>query len=574
MRISDYITRGMPEMASPYFENWKIVRDQAATHTIRGRQSRIQDVKRPNRPTALKEYVSENARNITMGEFRLILLKLSRIIRSTDLRINIDSDPVKTWNSQKPFKILGQNRDIYDYIYEAIIYKSLVDPNAVLIPWPTQSSGIRPAAPVNLGGLPETELPLVEPLLIGSKDIRFRDSSTIVWELEEIQVDKGREMMYGFLSQEDGFYRLIPYKEDGKIRYRGELWFFKAFRSSPISLLPGFRVEADGVEYQESFAQPFFEYGDEFISAFGDNQAVRDQHAFPKVVIDEIPCPEKGCKNGYIVSYENGEEKKKTECAVCHGHGVITNLDPYQILRRKRVVGKDSTPTPLMEYVTPPVEILKESFTVAFEMLKKGKQAIGLSLLGSEQESGIAKLYRLEDLEDLLQAYTGSMLIGIVSFLNSVDEILNPKYKEESISYVLPRSFALHNVADLSDILKGIPDSLRGRTYDNIVELLYEGDKAATIAHTTARIVEPLLMYSLEEVKNLFAIGLVTSESIYSRSHAEEFTKEYLHGKYPSGVDFEVASDPVNIAAIREQIKTAYVNSQTVEAQVGGDPTE
>lgn len=570
MLAAEYLTRGMPRASKALVERWRDVREQAQSHTQRGRQGRVVDAARPNRPESIKEYVISNSRNITMGEFRKVVLKLNRILRANDLTITAEGSRISEWLGGSPFRVLNQKADIWRWIYEVLIPRSLEDPNAIYFPWPEYNGEIPPAAPESEGGIPANESPRIKAKMVGSEKIRFYDGDTLVWEMGTYPVRTANgdreEPMYGVVSTEGGYSRLLPMMREDKIVYIEEIWYSQAFEESPLCNMPAFRAEINGEEYQESYAQSFFEYGDEFISSFSDNQAVRLQHAYPKIVIDAIPCPGKGCKNGKVITRSPAGVETKTACSVCGGAGELTNIDPFGVIRRGRRAGSNQgSDTPVVEYITPPTDILSESYRVAFDMLLKGKQVMGLDLLGQEAESGTAKLYRLEDLEDMIQAYATFLLESVTNLLASVEAILvlNPA-ERQGATYDLPRSFSIQDNSDLAGEMTAVPVHLRKRLFLAMVDSMHDNDEKIRRIYDIASQAVPSMLYGEEEIKNYFAYGLIDLESIWMRENAVRIA---------SGMNLP-EDDSLAVSRLQETLQQEYERNQGSRAQTNPDPLE
>jgi hypothetical protein len=547
MTAEKYLESGMPAMDKSLYDE---VRDQASTHTQRGKQGRVLDSARPNRPDSIKDYVKANTRNITVAEFRKFIMKLSRIMKSNDLQIKYEGDKLSKFLEDNPFDVLGEKKDLWDFIYEKLIPFSFVDPNGALVVLPYWNGDIPPYMEVVDGGIPGNVIPNIAFHLISSKKIRYKSSGILVFE-------KGRNeagTIY-MVVDEVGISLLEPFKELDKIKYRVVPWYDTPVFCS-ISL-PGARVhdiEKD-FEYKESFVQPFFEFADEFISTFADNQAVRVQHAYPKTIIDAIACPEQGCVSGYLKGQRNADGKP-IKCTNCDANGFVTNIDPYGVLRRPATLGEKS-PHPAIEYVFPPIESLRETFIVAFDMLSKGKQAIGLDLIGNETESGVAKKLRLEDFDDMLQALSIQVMNTICSALECAESILEPiETQRKGCEYQIPSSFNIQTASELNAEFNETHLSLRHSVYMSMVEVRTHGNHEAIEAHKIALNAAPVIILTEDELRTRVASGLLSNYDLWLSSNALRIaSKLYMEKSIPFSVENDVYTDEFNEIARDEFTK-------------------
>ena len=524
MNAAEYIKQGLPVLPESLADKYRVVREQAQTHTMRGKQGRVLDSVRPNRPASIAKYVQENIRNISMGEFRMILMKLSRIMKGNDLNVTFEGEKLKEWTKSKPFNLLNDRRELWDWIYEKLLPISLKDPNSVIVPEPYWMGDIPPAAPEELGGIPDNETPKVRVKIVPSSKIRYRESGLLVYDFRKIllKTDKREweEMIYMIVDKR-GFYLAIPkMTSDLKLVYDLQLWFSLP-DVYPVHNLPGYRTDDENGEneYLESFAQSFFEYGDEFISSFADNQAVRIQHLSPKYVVDNLVCQAKGCVDGKILM-KGGTPKT---CTSCNGSGMTLVIDPYAVLQRKDEAPGEAPKTgsrPSIEVVAPPVESIKASFEISFILLQKGKHSVGLELAGREKESAEAKKLRMEDQDDMIQAYSQLLMVCVSGMLASVESILelDPEQRK-GVEFQVPHTFMLKTGEQINEEFKTTHISVRRSVFMNLVEAKTHGDPDQKAIYEIALNVCPWLLYTEEELKSRMASGNIDNFQLYLTDH-------------------------------------------------------
>jgi hypothetical protein len=505
----------MPELPKEVTEVWTVVRDQAESHTTRDQGVRIMSKYRPNRTERVVEYQQANYRALSMGEFRKVKTKLSRVIRSNGVTVKAEGAKLAEWLASRPFLVLHQAADLWSWVYEEALSTSLEDPNAVCVPLPYYTENVAPAAPVEVGGLPENEIPKVQVEIVLSKDIRFISKDLLVWVVGTKYIDRRGYFDIYMAVDKSGFYQVIPELEKDKVVYTTELWYRHVTEGALFSIMPGNISRTGKWKYNESVAHPFFEYADEFIAVFQDSQSVSVEHIYPKTIVSgNLPCPEDGCINGKIkVTHGTGHELKV--CKTCKGTGEITNPGPFGYLKRPRSE-KDNAPPPI-EYLYPSTEIVKISYDRAFDLLLKAKQSMGLDLIGQIAESGTAKLYRLEDLEDMIQAYAGGLFDMVRIVLERVEEILEINESERmGVSYTLPSTFNVSksSVDTLSKEFKEAHQAVRLPILQQLVESKYGDDPEMKYKVEVAARAAVLFLSTNEEQQMAVGMGIAEADDI------------------------------------------------------------
>lgn len=521
MIAKDFLQLGLPGLPDTLTSRYKEVREQAHTHTMRGKQGRILDKVRPNRPASINRYVKENVRNITMGEYRMILMKLSRIMKANDLRLIYSGEKLTEWVNENPFEVLSSRRSVWDWVYEKILPTSFKDPNALLVAEPYWMGNIPPAADESEGGIPENEVPKVRAKIVPSSHIRGRGLDLVAYWFDTIMIKNlsGVERKAEVLMIVDrmGFNLAVPrLNENGEIIYSLQLWFSLP-GVFPVHALPGYRTDDENGEneYLESFVQTFFEYGDEFISSFSDNQGVRVQHIAPKYVVDGLQCQAPGCNGGQILQ----KGGKTTDCKECHGRGISFIIDPYAVMQRApEPVGADNAKTnrPAIEMIGPPESAIRLGFDISFELLQKGKHSVGLELAGRENESAEAKKLRLEDQDDMIQAYSTLLMVTVSGFLTSVEAILEVEPSNRlGVEYSVPHTFMLQTAEQINQEFTGTHLSVRQSVFLSLVEARTNGNTDMVEIYKIAQNICPWLLYTEDELQTRFASGVIDRFQIY-----------------------------------------------------------
>lgn len=517
MQAGRWLDKGMPDLPNEVKEIWATVRDQAASHTTRDRGVRIMSSYRPNRTERVKEYQESNFRALTMGEFRKVKTKLSRVIRSNGAQITYQGAKLTEWLASLPFTVLHQRSDLWNWVYESVLSESLEDPNAVIVCVPVYTDDVPPAAPIENGGLPENELPNIDVRIISSDDIKFLSKDLVVWRTGISYVDKKGNYETYFAIDRSGFWEILPTVQGDKVVYQMSLWYAHASDQSLFATMAGNISRVGRYRYNESVAHPFFEYGDEFISVFQDSQSVSVEHIYPKTIVSgNLPCPEEGCINGKI-KIQHGTVQELKTCKTCRGTGEISNPAPFGYLKRPRSEKNDAPPP--IQYLYPSTEIVKISYDRAFDLLLKAKQSMGLDLIGQVAESGAAKLYRLEDLEDMIQAFASGLFECIRQVLERAEEILEMNPAERlGVTYTLPSTFNVSKSSpeQLANEFKISHMAVRLKILQQMVETKYGDDDLAKYKIELAALASKVFLMTPEEQQMAVAMGAASPEDIES----------------------------------------------------------
>lgn len=504
MRVEDYLNAGMPKLPDHVASMFKDVRDQAASHTGRNGKERILAKARPSRPDSLRKYVIDNVRLITVGEYRKFLLKTSRLLKSNDLQLTMPDALIK-WSDSSNFVTGHQKTDIWTWVYNVLLPAFLKDPNGYVIPFPYWNDDIPPYRNVPDGGIPKNESPKIDIRIIGSNKIRYVGTGILVWEFGYEVLNKGKHPTY-MCCDVDGFTLLRPSIRDNKIEYYGEAWYDTTM-FIPVQL-PGHLDE----NHKESYLHSMFEYFDEFDSTFADNQAVRVQHAYPKVVMDSIPCKAVGCTHGQV--------KVKNElkpCSECRGTGYIQNPDVYSVLTRPALMpGEQGNNRPPIEYIFPPTESLNITYEVAFDLLSKGKKTVGIDTLVDSSESGTAKRHRLEDYDDMMQALAHGLMTCAKGVLESVGHLL---MIEGDVTYTVPTTFNLQTISELQEEFNTSLPSIRESVYMAMVESRTHGNTEEMEVHKMALQASPLLIMTDDEIRMRLAANIYKEFDIWLKDN-------------------------------------------------------
>lgn len=525
---------------------WDQVQEQAVPHMRRLERNALYDLARPNESPEISDYRDEVRRDITVEGTWRWMNKVSRIFIENGIVIDdaTISESLKEWIASGPFKINGKGLTMEQFMYEVILPYMIEDPNAALVPWPTIKDSPEDA--------PEESLPATDQvypinLLIPSAKIVFQNNFVFSWYAGQWIVERKSDGQvvtadYFKLVDRENYWIYVPVKSGDDTRYELRLWYRHEQGRLLINTLGGVLVQATEIQrekrkaidlsYYESFLRPYFEMSDEVVVSFSDWQAVRTTHAYPKLVMDQIPCTNPQCKGGKVREFgEGGQATGVTSCGTCHGNGYIPNPGPYNVLVRDNNPALDKTTRPTLEYVTPDssiVTIVKDS---PWEMLRKAKQSIGLDILESVAESGVAKGMRLEDLHDILRP-VASNFFGVISrHLSFVEGLLVITEEARSEPQVrMPNNLQYAPPELLKEQAETALPSDRFKATMDYYSKRYIGDKHTLKTYSLALQWAPIQLNTAEEINTGLAFGAYNTEDLIKKDYAYIIFRDIAEG--------------------------------------------
>lgn len=524
----------------PISEWWEQVRTQAMRHMMRLDKVDLFDIVHPNESDEIRAYRDSVRRDITTEGPWKFISKVSRIFVESGIVIEETSlsAPLQEWLESMPFESVSRNIDLQTWAYEWLLPATILDPNGILIPWPVNpiNKNVAPAAQIEDGGLPPTERVYINPVIISSADVVFLSTNVCSWLAGMMTVildKKSYTKPYYIVVDRDWYYQYVPYKiEHGKIIYRLVPWYFHNIGSLPVENLGGVLTEAPTVSksthipqaYFESFLRTYFELSDEVVIAFSQDQAVRSQHAYPKMVLSQIPCMEEGCERGKMKVRDNqGKIIDMVDCQTCGGSGMVKNPGPYHtLLRPNAAVNPAAANAPILEYVTPPSDTLQQSYNVPWDILTKAKRTIGLDLLLNEGvESGKAKLLRLDDLHDILRMIASSFWGVIERFLGHAESLLvvQPDRRSDP-SVKVPDSLNFKDSVTLKEEAETALPVDRYKSTMDYIRKVYETEQELIRVYELALQWAPLLLSNDSEIRTGLSSGAYTGRDIQKRDMA------------------------------------------------------
>jgi len=357
-----------------YYMDWEHVRETMFVHTRGKKPGKILTERRPNEDPEIKKYREMIYEPITKGSIQKAIDKLYRIFQNANFSIQV-SDELNAYLSTVKF----HENFFYSYIQKFVVPRMIEDPNGWLVWIPTGEGLTNPSVKVD-----------VEPLIIGTDQIKYIDKNSITWidYKEKSKIKKSNKMvdegLVYYTLTTDAFYKHVQYGDDRKMQFEIIPIYVHNIGKVPGCVLGG---DLTPEKYFESYFSAFVPFANEAIRQYSDWQGVMTTSAFPYREEVGETCDAKGCRDGIIYDSENEEHDI---CRRCNGTGKIVSRSPFGVFIRERgnaAFSGESSTDPLIRFVTPPVDIIQYSGDAWQTLLKKAEDALHLTVI-DEAQSG------------------------------------------------------------------------------------------------------------------------------------------------------------------------------------------
>jgi hypothetical protein len=334
----------------------------------------------------------------------------------------------------------------------------------------------------------------------------------------------------------------IPVNKNGQTVYELQLWYLHDLNDLPITHLPSVIKNIKGVYYRDSYLSPAFQYLDEVITSFSNDQGVSTLHNNPILVVGDIECPDCGGQK-YInqaINAKNvmGGEPKRVKCSSCSGTGRVSKPGSHDIIKLSAPLpGEDQSVNDKVFYVNPEVRVLEHSTQRWLTMLQLAKRSIYMDVLeDTGSESGVAKGLRLEGLKDLMKRFGDDVIDCVTNIMNIKEMLYVPDENERKyINIVKPMSYDVETEEMLLERTKDALVVDRYETQMSYIRQKYRGDELQIRAYELSYLWCPLLMYSdPTEIQNTIDNGVYRAFDLKRRDYAQFIMKEILiESNYP-----------------------------------------
>lgn len=521
-------------------EDWERVYLSMIVHTRGVKPAELLKDKRPNEPDDIYKYRLANHRPVTKTAINNAIDSVYRILIGSNYVINYSKN-LADYLDKKNFDFLGEQLTFKQLFFKHILRLVFDDPNGLLV-WMPQNPLDSSVSPVFS---PPNEKIEVVPVYVKSKQIKVLEKDKVAWEAEDkwkVTVNEGQKKSdkyepYYFVITPEAITRLIPFwnKDKRKVDYREELYFniaideeglldpLREFPSLPVKMLGGnIALNEKGDKYYDSFFGGFCAFGDECICAFSDNQAVRVRYNFPFVSIKGEKCTT--CKGVGQVA----DKKGKIQCDTCKGSGMVIPFTPHGHFRKEPPATSDNEAymaSPAVEFYSPDVAILQNSYTTWKDLLEEAKDAVNL-LFTKEAQSGVAKEVDREQKYEMLLKISNNLFELVKWSLEIIEAYRVPFKDDRKESDVRPPvTFAIKTQSQLSEeltdlIAKESPSPFINTTAKRLSEKLYNDDSEAQKVIDVLTRWDALFGKTAQQISSLKSSGGATTKDVIKNVNA------------------------------------------------------
>lgn len=498
----------------------KEVFDQASRHMERQDTNEIIKKLRPNEDESAQEYRNSNKRNITHGDVDRWLTKMSRIVRDNVFASFDGSDRLTKYQEEKTYNVFGEGYDYFEWVMEFSLPASIKDPNSIKVNLPFIESD--PLLPPALG-LTQIDgtVPIKEMMIPFNHVYSRNDILAFHYGKKKVNIgEKEVEKEVYWLADNKWWYILEPYWKASESIFEWELkeWYFHDSEQLPFTNAIG--VYKGG--YKESILRSYFELGDEFDGFFSDNQTIGTNHAYPKIVQIELPCPT--CRTGSTSTGYEIVGGEKMQCRTCRGDRILKTSGPLSTLSVPADGAFGETPIKPSDVVHPVVygeSLFSSRIEIGWDILDRARKSIGLDLLEDVTESGIAKEYRLEDLQDMI----GNVVKHLHQFMKNdlwLKECLlqpNPTTREVPV-FDIPTTFYIQDEKQVLISIRELPVTERQDKMIDYYSKKYKSDPVMEKVYEMSVIYAPTQLYTDEEVLQYASSGIFSKEQVVKGMYA------------------------------------------------------
>lgn len=572
--------------------SWEEVYDEMIVHTRGAKPVKLIGEYRPNEPQDIFDYRMDVYEPITQDAINRGIDSLYRIISESNYHITLSSniaDYIKqTHFTPDSYNDTSEAMSFISLMIKYIIRVDIDDPNGALVWMPVNEAGGEPLAnPTNkeIG---------VKPVIVNSKHIYHSSKEAFGWMAKKVWLyedSKGNEKAapFFYLITKEDIHRIIPIREartgDPEDRvYEGVLYQEELYYSlldtsgKPADMLPrvifggNTVLNEEGYYYYQSYFSGFVSWGNEAIRAFSDNQAVRVRANFP------VP-EEKGqkcvtCKGAGVVKAPNSTAN--VECGTCGGFGYVPSKGPYSTYISQPPTGGESESyalKPAIQWHSPQVDILRESFTTWEKFIDKAERAINIKF-PDEAQSGVAKEIDRDKLYDMLIKFSENLFNNIIAkSLHIIEAYRVPSFARRQESVVNPpNSFDIKSQKDLMEEMKELSNSSAPTPFiSNVAKQLagriFHGDKITIKIIEVQSEYDPFFNRPFTELISYQSAGQLSKEAIPRHNYAYQILREIADEKKDAFLnmsfsEIKAIADEKLVAYIPIQAQTENVNFQ------------
>ena len=537
-------------------KDWNRVRNEMFVHTRGKLPEKLLNTRRPNEDENVYKYRLEVYEPITKGSMNKAIDKLFRLFQSANYSVKVSTD-LDEYLSFKRFK----NEHFIGFIQKYVLRRMIEDPNALLVTIPTGEGLVNPSVKID-----------VDTLIVPSNNIKHISSDAVCWlqDKEKSIVTKGGKKVkegkvYSTLTRE-GYFKHVQTGTAGSNKYELIEVYYHNIGNVPAVVLGGNPTVED---YFESYFSPFLPFGNECIRQYSDWTGVMTMSAFPYREEVAEDCSAKGCRNGIVF---NKETEEHTTCGTCKGTGKIFSRSPYGVFIRSKssgvFEGGQTDNSPLVKFISPPVDIIKYSGEAWENLLRKAEEALHLIFV-DEAQSGKAKEIDREESDSMLTKISNNVFDEIIFktllYMEKYRELNNPV--EPVI--VKPISFRTRTEEDLiveinqlSD--KNAPVAFQVEAAKDLAKKRFSGNKAIARMVEILVAFDPIYHVNTANKAILLANGTIKKQDIVKSLFAYKTLNEIISVE---GTEFLEEPLTTIFERMDQELVRFYDNSPTISIE-------
>lgn len=358
-----------------------------------------------------------------------------------------------------------------EYIQVKVLKVMMEDPNGWLVWLPDMSESTA------------TEIK-VRPLIVTSdlKRVESKNEITFYDEIEKVEYyDKRHNLNYDgdvyWRITRDTIYKVYRTNDNSKgdEQYAEREYFTHNFGFIPYLTLGG--IWNSSFNNYISFFSSFVEIADEAIKQFSDWQYIMATSGYPVKEIAHMECDAEGCNGGEL---EDG-----STCRVCNGTGIKPFSPSSVLIRPENNNTTQFDPRPLLQYHTPPPQIIEYAQNAWTMLLERAEASINMVHVFKPQ-SGVAKEIDREDMYSMLSSISSNVFNNIfynsLRYISHYVMIFRKDRDAHKVVVYPPTSFGLKDIDELTVdyqeyIANNADKNLVTRSYLDLVHAKYNGNK-------------------------------------------------------------------------------------------------
>lgn len=536
--LENYLSELLPQnIKSSRQLEWERVYNEMNVHLNGAKPYNLIGTRRPKEDTEIFNYRIANFEPITKGILRQAMDSLYRIFNDKNYELRLSPSLNKYINSAE---FNGFN--FMTWIQRIAVYEMILDPNGIVVILPEGE------------GIFDSGIPVIpKPYIINSyRIIELTEDILVFLHLPENvnNIDDYYKQYHNYnnaywIIDKESIYTYTPLESTGDSKYLLTEYYKHNIGSIPYIVLSG---EWDSnLQCYSSFFNSFIPFANEAIRQYSDWQGAMVTSAYPIRVYRQINCTDTNCSNGYYLtnpitgeSYPNYLQAPK--CRTCNGTGKVPASSPYGVLTKpeRNNLNDNSSEndnSPLLEYISPPVDILKFSKEAWESMLDRAAESLHITEVKTRAETGLAKKTEREREYALLLKISNNIFDNIIrntlTFFEYYLNVINPVTPQ----IIKPTTFDLRTENDLiQDLIylkqANVPTTIIRELSKELIKRRYAGDLPTYYKQLFLIDYVTGIFDSTEEQLNMYELGVYTKFDLIKIRIAPSFIDRLINSGF------------------------------------------